>query len=47
MEIMPDEVVEINKKHLFEDFTTRKHYAGIHELKIIIYGKNFAKKSLS
>jgi len=38
------EFVEINKKHLFKDFTTRKHYAGKHELEIVINGNGLSKK---
>jgi len=41
---MPDEVVEINKKHLFEDFTTRKYYAGYMNWKLLFMEKISLKK---
>jgi len=42
--ISAGELVEINKKHLFKNFTTRKHYAGKHFLEIVINGKASGKK---
>lgn len=44
IKIEAGELVEINKKHLFKNFTTRKHYAGKHVLAIVINGKERAKK---
>ena len=46
-ELAPGNKLEINKKHLFKNFTTRKHYAGVHALEIIINGKKLAKKQFS
>ncbi len=46
-ELTPGNKLEINKKHLFKDFTTRKHYAGMHALEIIINGKKVARKQFS
>jgi 3-methyladenine DNA glycosylase AlkC len=34
----------IQKKHRFEDFTTRKHYSGKHAIEIVINGTAIAKK---
>jgi 3-methyladenine DNA glycosylase AlkC len=33
-----------SKKHSFKDLTTRKHYAGMHTIAIIINGKELARK---
>ena len=46
-ELMPGKKLEVHKTHLFKDFTTRKHYAGMHALEIIINGKELAKKQFS
>lgn len=32
------EGVELSKKHKFEDFSTRKHYLGIHQVAIKVNG---------
>jgi 3-methyladenine DNA glycosylase AlkC len=40
--IKPNEVITLNKKHKFADFTTRKHYEGEHKIAIIINGKRYA-----
>ena len=45
--LQPDEQVLIKKKQLFQDLTTRKHYAGIHVLDIIINGETMAAWSLN
>lgn len=47
MNIEGGELVEINKKHLFKNFTTRKHYAGKHALEIVINGNAVAKKQFA
>ncbi len=39
----PHESLLISKKQLFKEFTTRKHYMGIHELCLIINGVKFNK----
>ncbi|MGB3946588.1 MAG: DNA alkylation repair protein [Bacteroidia bacterium] len=36
--------LSIQKKHRFEDFTTRKHYSGKHVVEIVINGNALAKK---
>ncbi len=39
-----NEVITISKSHRFQDFTTRKHYAGRHAVEIVINGKSHFKK---
>jgi hypothetical protein len=34
----PGQLVKINKKQIFKDFTTRKHYTGNHVLEIMVNG---------
>jgi 3-methyladenine DNA glycosylase AlkC len=41
--LKPKEVLTINKKQLFKDFSTRKHYKGIHSVEILINGKAYSK----
>jgi 3-methyladenine DNA glycosylase AlkC len=41
--LAPHQIVHIEKKHLFKDFTTRKHHQGTHYIEVIINGKNFCK----
>jgi hypothetical protein len=41
--LKPKEVVKIQKKQLFKDFTTRKHYKGMHSIEILINGKPYSK----
>ena len=36
--------IQIQKKHRFEDFTTRKHYSGKHAIEIVINGNTIVKK---
>lgn len=36
--------VHITKKQVMKDFTTRKHFAGIHQLEIQVNGKIYGKK---
>jgi 3-methyladenine DNA glycosylase AlkC len=43
MVLKPKEVVKIQKKQLFKDFTTRKHYKGEHSIEILINGKSYSK----
>ncbi len=35
----------LKKKHAFKNFTTRKHYQGIHHIEILINGQKFNKTS--
>lgn len=37
-ELNPNEVKAITRGHLFQDFTTRKHYAGLHKISIKLNG---------
>jgi len=43
--IKPNEVITLNKKHKFTDFSTRKHYKGEHKITIMINGKVFKEHS--
>lgn len=43
--LKPGDVQTITKKHRFENFTTRKHYPGIHDIEIKANGFTLAKKS--
>jgi len=43
IELKGGEQVIIQKKHAFQDFTTRKHYAGMHQLAIMINGEQYAE----
>lgn len=43
-ELKPAARIEISKKHLFKHFSSRKHYAGDHELEIIVNGNSMEKK---
>lgn len=40
--ILPGQTVGISKKQLIQDFTTRKHYPGMHKLEILVNGKMMA-----
>ncbi len=37
-ELQPNEVKSLKRSHLFRDFTTRKHYAGLHKISIKLNG---------
>ena len=39
--------VHISKSQVFKDFTTRKHFAGMHELEIQVNGKQMDKRSFT
>jgi len=43
MILKPKELVKIQKKQLFKDFTTRKHYKGMHSIEILINGTPYSK----
>jgi 3-methyladenine DNA glycosylase AlkC len=45
IELKPKEKISISKKQLFKDFTTRKHYPGIHYIELQINGKLIQKLS--
>ncbi len=38
LSLAPGEEVEIHKKHLFKDFSTRKHYPGMHRIVVMVNG---------
>jgi len=44
LQLLPGQNVDISKKQVFKDFTTRKHHAGRHVIEIMVNGKVFAKK---
>lgn len=39
--------VHLSKRQLFADFTTRKHYAGTHEVELLVNGESMAKGRFS
>lgn len=45
LELKANETVRIVKKHRFENFTTREHYAGKHMLEIMVNGNILASSS--
>ncbi|RPD41689.1 DNA alkylation repair protein [Chitinophaga barathri] len=45
--LQPGETIDVSKKQLFQDLTTRKHYAGKHLLEIIVNGKMMGSKGFS
>jgi 3-methyladenine DNA glycosylase AlkC len=44
LQLQPAESVMVTKKQLFQDFTTRKHYAGEHAVEIVVNGASMAKR---
>ncbi|MBO9152133.1 DNA alkylation repair protein [Chitinophaga sp. GCM10012297] len=46
-ELQPGQTLQIVKKQLFQDLTTRKHYPGKHLLEIIVNGKTMGSKGFS
>ncbi len=42
----PDKAIAFNRTLRFHDMTTRKHYAGIHKITIVINGKEYAETTL-
>jgi len=47
IELNPKEKVHISKSQIFKDFTTRKHFAGKHEVEIQVNGKVIEKRSFT
>ncbi len=45
MELKSKQTIFISKKQRFQDFTTRKHYAGKHIVEIMVNGKSIQKKA--
>ncbi len=43
--IKPHQKLAIKKSQLFKDFSTRKHYEGLHTVEIIINGKRYGTKN--
>jgi len=39
-----DASIRIEKKHAFKDFSTRKHYEGMHHISIMINGEKYAEE---
>jgi len=42
--LLSGQVLQVSKKQLFKDLTTRKHYAGKHIVEIIVNGKELGRK---
>jgi 3-methyladenine DNA glycosylase AlkC len=45
IDLGPGEQIELNKRQLFKDFSTRKHYAGKHVIQIMVNGKPRAEST--
>lgn len=45
IDLKAKEIIHISKSQTFKDFTTRKHFAGLHELDIQVNGKVIDKKN--
>lgn len=45
LRLEPGQLVQISKKQLFKDFTTRKHHSGIHRVEILINGQRAGENS--
>jgi hypothetical protein len=45
VELSAKKEVYIYKKHSFKNFTTRKHYPGVHKISIKVNGEILAEKS--
>jgi hypothetical protein len=43
--LAPRKTISISKKQLFQNLTTRMHYAGTHSIEIIVNGKAMSKTS--
>ena len=41
VDLLSKQTIFVSKKIFFKDFTTRKHYFGIHRIEILINGKSF------
>lgn len=44
VELQPESLLIINKKHSFKNFSTRKHYPGKHAVEILVNGKVYGKR---
>ncbi|MGQ0826899.1 MAG: DNA alkylation repair protein [Bacteroidota bacterium] len=44
LNLKPKQCVHITKKQILKNFTTRKHYAGKHEVEIMVNGKSIGSK---
>jgi 3-methyladenine DNA glycosylase AlkC len=47
LQMQPNEKKSVNKRHAFKDLTTRKHYLGLHQLAIVINGKEMENVSFT
>ncbi|MHA4807291.1 hypothetical protein ACX0G9_04270 [Flavitalea flava] len=45
--LLPGQEIQISKKQLFKDLTTRKHYPGKHKLEIMVNGKVMGSKTFT
>ena len=45
IDVDPNESIEISKQQLFQDYTTRKHNAGLHKIQLMVNGNMLAEKS--
>ncbi len=45
LDLQAKQTVHIVKKHRFENFTTRQHYAGTHVVEILVNGKSLCQQS--
>lgn len=44
VELLPQETLSIRKSHSFRPITTRRYYAGVHQLEIQVNGKRIARQ---
>lgn len=44
IQLKPLQKISITKAQLFKDFSTRKHYDGLHALEILINGRSYGRK---
>jgi len=45
LDVKPGDHINISKEHMFQDYTTRKHYAGLHKIQLMVNGNMLAEKS--
>ncbi len=44
MDAKPGDCIEISKQHKFQDYSTRKHNAGLHKIQLVVNGNVLAEK---
>lgn len=47
MELLPGQTESIARHQSFQDFTTRKHYPGVHRLRILVNGKQMMEREFA